>query len=108
VLIKIKKAQSTLEYALLVGLVVGALLSMQNYMKRGLQGKFQAIGDQFGDQYSPGETERVDEMTVRNATITEVTTSGTDGKIETSVEGGYQESTSSRKLRSLDEETWVK
>ncbi len=34
-----RKAQSTLEYAILVAVVVAALITMRTYMKRGVQGK---------------------------------------------------------------------
>lgn len=49
-----KKAQSTLEYAIIVAVVVGALLMMQIYVKRGLQGRLRSSTDSIGDQYSAG------------------------------------------------------
>lgn len=55
-LVKIKKAQSTLEYVLLIAVVIGALVTMQSYMKRGLQGKLKESTDSIGDQYTPGLT----------------------------------------------------
>lgn len=54
--VKIRGAQGILAYALLIVVVVGSLISLQNYLKRGLQGKYHDLGDQFGDQYSPGLT----------------------------------------------------
>lgn len=51
-----KKAQSTLEYAVIIAVVVAALIAMQAYMKRGLQGKFKQASDDIGEQYSPGRT----------------------------------------------------
>lgn len=51
-----KKAQSTLEYALLIGVVVAGLVAMQLYMKRGYQGKLRESSDQIGEQYSPSYT----------------------------------------------------
>jgi len=56
-LIKVRKAQSTLEYALIISVVVGALLAMQVYVKRGVQGRLKSATDDIGDQYSPGNTE---------------------------------------------------
>lgn len=35
-----KKAQSTAEYAIIIAIVVGALVAMQVYVKRGMQGRF--------------------------------------------------------------------
>jgi len=34
-----RKAQSTAEYAIVIGLVIAAVLGMQTYVKRGLQGR---------------------------------------------------------------------
>ena len=41
-----KKAQTTAEYAILIGLVVAALVAMQTYVKRGLQGRMKDATDQ--------------------------------------------------------------
>jgi len=46
-------AQSTLEYAMVVGCVVAALLGMQIYIKRGIEGKLKLAGDEVGEQYAP-------------------------------------------------------
>jgi len=40
-----KKGQSTLEYAILIIIILGALLSIQNYIKRGIQGRLQQATD---------------------------------------------------------------
>jgi hypothetical protein len=50
------KGQSTLEYAILIIIVIGALLSIQVYIKRGVQGRLKSSTDDIGDQYSPGNT----------------------------------------------------
>lgn len=49
-----KKAQSTLEYAVLIIIVIGALLSIQVYIKRGIQGRLRSAADDIGDQYKVG------------------------------------------------------
>ena len=105
-LIRIRKAQSTLEYALLIGVVVGSLLAMQNYLKRSMQGRLQAVGDQIGDQYSPGLTFRNEFMNVGSTQIVEYTSGGDNGYTETNIEGGYQISSSERTLQPLNEEIW--
>jgi len=51
-----KKAQSTLEYAILIIIIIGALLALQTYVKRGIQGKLKTTADDIGDQYSPDNT----------------------------------------------------
>ena len=48
------KGQSTLEYAVLIIIIIGALLSIQVYIKRGLQGRLKSSADDIGDQYSEG------------------------------------------------------
>jgi len=49
-----KKGQSTLEYAILIIIILGALLSIQNYIKRGIQGRLQQATDDIGDRFSVG------------------------------------------------------
>ena len=48
-LIRFKKAQSITEYAVLMVLVIGAILTMQTYMKRGIQARIRDVVD-----YNPG------------------------------------------------------
>jgi Flp pilus assembly pilin Flp len=57
-----KRAQTTAEYAILIGLVVAALLAMQTYVKRGLNAKMKdgtdaytalAVGEGATTQYEP-------------------------------------------------------
>ena len=50
------RAQTTLEYAILIGVIVGGLIAMQVYLKRGFQGKLRESADSMGDQFSPGYT----------------------------------------------------
>jgi uncharacterized protein (UPF0333 family) len=47
-----KRAQSSLEYAILIIIVLGALLTIQVYIKRGIQGRLKSATDDIGDQYS--------------------------------------------------------
>jgi len=42
---KFKKAQSTAEYAIMIGVIVGAALAMQVYLKRSLNAKMKDAGD---------------------------------------------------------------
>ncbi len=50
------KAQSTLEYAVIIAVVAGGLLAMQYYMQRGIQGKLRSSSDSIGEQYSANKT----------------------------------------------------
>ena len=51
-----KRGQSTLEYAVLMIVIIAALISIQTYIKRGVQGRLKSASDDIGDQYSPGNT----------------------------------------------------
>ena len=44
------EGQAIVEYAILVGIVTAALMTMQTYMKRGVQAGIKVAADQFGDQ----------------------------------------------------------
>lgn len=53
-MLKRLKGQGTLEYALIIAVVVGALLAMRTYMTRSVQGKLREATDDIGSQYSAG------------------------------------------------------
>ena len=59
-LIKLKRAQSTAEYAILISVIVGAALAMQVYIKRSLQAKMKGtanyLTDVSGDVTGDGQT----------------------------------------------------
>jgi hypothetical protein len=46
-----RKAQSMLEYTVLMIIIVAAFLTMQVYIKRGFQGRWKQAADDLGDQY---------------------------------------------------------
>ena len=48
-----RKGQSTLEYALIIAVVVGGLLLMQHYVKRGYAGRLKSASDDMGEQFDP-------------------------------------------------------
>jgi len=64
------KAQSVLEYAILLGVILLALMIMQVYVKRGYQGYIKQQADQVGQQYSPRHTTSV---RIINTTINSTT-----------------------------------
>lgn len=59
-LIKLRRAQSTAEYAILISVIVGAALAMQVYVKRSLQAKMKvaanSLTDVTGDITGDGNT----------------------------------------------------
>jgi len=48
-----QKGQTALEFLVVIIVVLGALLAMSNYFKRGVQGRWKAAVDELGDQYDP-------------------------------------------------------
>lgn len=48
-----EKGQSTVEYAIIIAVVISALLAMQMWMRRGVMGKLRDSTDQIGDQFNP-------------------------------------------------------
>jgi len=59
-----------LEYAAVAMCLVAALVAMQVYIKRGMEGRLRQLGDEFGQQYAPRNT-------TGNLTLTYNTTSTT-------------------------------
>lgn len=51
-----KRAQSTLEYAVIIAVVIAALLAIQIYMKRGVEGKLRESTDSIGEQFDANNT----------------------------------------------------
>ena len=87
-----KKGQNTLEYAVIIAVIVAALIAMQGYLKRGVQGKLKASSDDIGDQFSPQTTSsNTDTITSRahsqedivggNAPVTTVVTGQTQNRV---------------------------
>lgn len=48
-----RKGQTVIEYVVLMIIVLGALIAISNYFKRGLQGRWKTAMDDLGDQYDP-------------------------------------------------------
>ena len=57
--LKHSSAQSILEYSVLLGVIIVAVLVLQVYIKRGYQGSIKSNVDQVGSQYSPRHTTSV-------------------------------------------------
>lgn len=78
------KAQSSLEFALVIVAVALGLLAMQVYLKQGLQGRLRGIADNLGSQYDPIDTtfNITEELTQYNKTTN--VTIGEEGDNKTS------------------------
>jgi len=51
-----KKAQSVLEYAVIIFCLVVGLVAMSKYIRRSMQGKLREAADELGQQYDPEKT----------------------------------------------------
>jgi len=50
-----KRGQSTLEYALIVAVVVVALIAIVSYMGRSMKGRLKSSSDEIGRQFDPAD-----------------------------------------------------
>jgi len=83
------KGQSTLEYTIMIAIVIGALLLMQIYMKRGVQGKVRESADSIGEQFDAQNT-TISSTVTRTAKTVQVMSNGTTNTY-TGAGGGTQE-----------------
>lgn len=67
------KAQSITEYVIVLGVVIVALMVMQIYMQRGIQGVVKTVADEVGDQKQAEEVDPIKGAIKRDANITRVT-----------------------------------
>ena len=84
---KHNKGQGVIEYSLVIACIVAALLSMQYYLKRAVQGRVRESADAIGEQYAPRHTNSAITIThIGNSEIdtTEVERDGVFG-LETTI-----------------------
>jgi len=48
-----RRGQTIMEYTVIVIVVVGVMIAMKDYVKRGIQGRWKSAADQVGEQYDP-------------------------------------------------------
>ena len=78
-----KKGQSVLEYAMMVIIITAAMISIQNYFKRGIQGRWKSAMDGVGEQYDPMQTSVDLKHSVIGTTVTNIATVKATGGVET-------------------------
>lgn len=100
-----EKGQSTLEYAILIIIVLAALLSIQVYIKRGIQGRFKSAADDIGEQFSPGNTNVIKTTGTRSQTRDTFTAGATKSQL-TQVETQFENTTSN--IIDVTQEFWGK
>lgn len=77
-----RTGQSTVEYAVLIVVVIAALIAMAIFMKRGVMGKARESTNQIGEQFTPLST--VNDYT-RTYTSTRNEVSATDGSVQSTI-----------------------
>lgn len=108
-----RRAQSTAEYAIVIGLVIAAVVGMQVYVRRGLQARTQGAmqyminqtATELGTnpQFEPLETEREVSQTSRRPIHEQLSSApGTEGQVVRTIEG--QEDTSATGFERFDYE----
>ena len=48
-----RKGQTIVEYTVIVIIILGVMVAMKDYIKRGIQGRWKSATDDFGGQYDP-------------------------------------------------------
>ena len=69
-----RKAQSTIEYVVLVCIILGVFIATGNYFKRGVQGRWRSAIDDIGEQYDPRVTNSSIRQVMEANSLTTVTT----------------------------------
>jgi Flp pilus assembly pilin Flp len=84
--------QSTTEYAVLIAVVVSALIGMQVYIKRGIQGKIRDLADQVSSaHYEAGRVDSFYTTTQSGKIVQQHTETGFKLYMDGTDEGHYSE-----------------
>lgn len=95
-----RKAQSTLEYALVIAAVIGALLAINAYMKKGVQGRLKESSDQIGKQFDATGSYTSAWKSASTGETTTTETRAADTGVTTSVVAGGE------KIEKSETEKW--
>jgi len=93
-MIKSHKGQFSIEFALVIFVIVAALLAMQGYFKRALQGRWKKTADDIGEQYSFENTDSSMTLVVNTTSTTVTNTTEINGTTNTTVRTDFNETTS--------------
>jgi len=81
---EMRQGQTMVEYVVLLIIVIGSFIGIQNYMKRGLQGRWRDAVDSLGDQYDPRTASTSLLQSIYSNTNTQITALNTAGGYWTS------------------------
>jgi hypothetical protein len=93
-----------LEYAILILIVIVALLAMQTYLKRGVQGRVRESTDNIGEAYSPGYTNS--EFVLTSTSTTHETVEGAAGTSKTELVDRTDTRAGSEAIPDYEQEFW--
>jgi len=68
-----RKGQTILEYTIIFIIILGVLIAMKDYIKRGIQGRWRSAADDFGDQYDPRFVNSIINQSSQANTISTIT-----------------------------------
>jgi uncharacterized protein (UPF0333 family) len=90
-LVRSKKAQSILEYALLIAVVVAAILIMQVFVKRGFQGQLKDASGRMGEQFSATGTKTLQTSNMTPGDVQQIVEeTATDGNFSNFVDSAVR------------------
>lgn len=81
--INCRRGISTVEFAALAVCLVIALIAMQGYVSRAMQGRLRQQADSIGEQYAPGRTTSDVTLTYASSSTTITNTTDVDGLTNT-------------------------
>ena len=87
----LRKGQSAVEYAVAILCFITALLAMQGYISRSLQGKMRVSADAVGEQYDRTSTSGSSTHTYNHTSNTVTTTSEVAGVSTTTINTDFSE-----------------
>jgi Flp pilus assembly pilin Flp len=85
-----QKGQAILEYTVIVIVILGVMVAMRDYVKRGIQGRLKSASDDLGGQYDPTaiQSNVLYSLQTNSETIVAVV-NGTDNSTGTVVQGQW-------------------
>jgi cytoskeletal protein RodZ len=102
-MLKAMRGQSLLEYAILMVIIIAALLTLQVYIKRGIQGRLKSSTDDIGDQYSMSEAANYYKVVKTNSHTNDIVNAGVS---ETKMIGNSVTQTNITMKTNTTGETW--
>ena len=85
-----RKGQSILEYTVILVIILGVMIAMKDYIKRGIQGRWKSATDSFGDQYDPEHVNSdINYQMHTNSQSTVTVVNGSDNSTGTLVQGQW-------------------